>query len=395
MQLYKQFLISILCSFLCFNVATVFAQKHYGNYVTFVAKKGDNINQLIKKYQLNKDKRTLEHFYKKNKLAKTDYLLAGKTYFLPIYSFSYNGKSIRTSLGINDYNMAVRIKDYNDFLYKSKVHKKSFTKSKVFWVLHHELKCTNNIVPQVEGSRIFPIFGKKHQHVPLEDNILKGKVFYVVAGHGGPDPGAVGHDKSHQLCEDEYAYDVSLRLARNLIAHGAKTYIIVRDPNDGIRNEQYLKADKDEYCWPNQPIFGKQVLRLRQRSLIINELYDENIALGLKDQYVITTHVDSRHTNQRIDLFFYYYPNLIAGKKIAQSIQKVVAQKYEEHQEGRGYKGTVTARNLHMLRETKPTSIYIELGNITNPKDQKRIIWTSNRQALANWLYEGIVAGVK
>jgi len=50
---------------------------------------------------------------------------------------------------------------------------------------------------------------------------------------------------------------------------------------------------------------------------------------------------------------------------------------------------------LHMLRETKPTSIYIELGNITNPKDQKRIIWTNNRQALANWLYEGIVAAVK
>ena len=169
----------------------------------------------------------------------------------------------------------------------------------------------------------------------------------------------------------------------------------MRDPNDGIRTGQYLECDKDEYCWPNQTIFGKQVLRLRQRSLAINELYEENMELGLKNQYVITTHVDSRHKDQRIDLFFYYYPNQTAGKKIAESIQKVIAKKYEEHQSGRGYKGTVTARNLHMLRETKPTSIYIELGNITNPKDQKRIIWTNNRQALANWLYEGIVAAVK
>ena len=395
MHLYKKLLISILCSFLCFHFQLIMAQSHYGDYLTFVAQKGDNINAIIKKYKLNSDQRTLAHFYEKNKLAKKDYLLAGKTYFLPIYTFTYNGKSIRTSLGINDYDMAVRIKEYNDFLHRTKVHEKNFTKSKVFWVLHHELKCTNNLVPQVEGTRIFPIFGKKFQHVPLEDNTLKDKVFYVVAGHGGPDPGAIGRDHQHQLCEDEYAYDVSLRLARNLIAHGAKTYIIIRDPNDGIRTEQYLKADKDEYCWPNQPIFGKQSLRLYQRSLVINELYDENIELGLKDQYVITVHVDSRHKDQRIDLFFYHYPNQMAGKKIAESIQDVVAQKYEEHQEGRGYRGTVTARNLHMLRETKPTSIYIELGNMTNPKDQKRIIWTNNRQALANWLYEGIVEGVK
>ena len=204
MQLYKYLLISFLCSFLCFNAEIVFAQTHYGNYLTFVARKGDNISNIIKKYQLNSDQRTLKHFYEKNKITKKDYLIAGKTYFLPIYTFNYNGKSIRTSLGIHDYDMAVRIKKYNDFLHKTKVHKRNFTKSKVFWVLHHELKCVNNLVPQVEGARIFPIFGKKFQHVPLEDNTLKGKVFYVVAGHGGPDPGAVGHDKQHQLCEDEY-----------------------------------------------------------------------------------------------------------------------------------------------------------------------------------------------
>ena len=121
MLLYKKILISLLCSFLCLNAEISFAQKHYGDYLTFVAKKGDNMSAIIKKYKLNSDQKTLKHFYEKNKLSKKDYLLAGKTYFLPIYTFNYNGKSIRTSLGINDYDMAVRIKEYNDFLYKTKI----------------------------------------------------------------------------------------------------------------------------------------------------------------------------------------------------------------------------------------------------------------------------------
>ena len=44
-----------------------------------------------------------------------------------------------------------------------------------------------------------------------------------------------------------------------------------------------------------------------------------------------------------------------------------------------------------MLRETKVPSVYIELGNIRNAFDQQRIIVESNRQAIANWLLEGIL----
>ena len=56
----------------------------------------------------------------------------------------------------------------------------------------------------------------------------------------------------------------------------------------------------------------------------------------------------------------------------------------------RTYHGTVTGRDLHMLRETKPLSLYVELGNIRNGADQQRILKPANREALANWLFEGI-----
>ena len=44
-----------------------------------------------------------------------------------------------------------------------------------------------------------------------------------------------------------------------------------------------------------------------------------------------------------------------------------------------------------MLRETLTPSVYVELANIRNKFDQQRVILESNRQALADWLLEGIL----
>ena len=57
------------------------------------------------------------------------------------------------------------------------------------------------------------LFGKKLADVPVTSNRLQGACFYVVSGHGGPDPGAIGKIGKVELHEDEYAYDVALRLA--------------------------------------------------------------------------------------------------------------------------------------------------------------------------------------
>ena len=74
---------------------------------------------------------------------------------------------------------------------------------------------------------------------------------------------------------------------------------------------------------------------------------------------------------------------------MANNIKKTFAKKYKKYQKNRGYRGTVTPRDLHMLREPKCTSVYVELGNISNQLDQKRFLLASNRQLLAEWLMEG------
>ena len=94
-------------------------------------------------------------------------------------------------------------------------------------------------------------------------------------------------------------------------------------------------------------------------------------------------------------MFFYYHPNSPKGKKFATTLQQSIKAAYAKHQRNRGYTGTVKSRDLFVLREVKTTTAYIELGNIKNTADQKRFLLESNRQALANWLLNGMINASK
>lgn len=250
----------------------------------------------------------------------------------------------------------------------------------------------NNFSSTDRPIQRFTIFGTKYQDVVIESNELEGAVFHLISGHGGPDPGAVGKYNGKKLCEDEYAYDITLRLARNLISKGATAYIITRDPTDGIRDGWYLAPDKDEVCYPNLPIPINHILRLRQRVETVNTLYKKH-----RGQYqrLIDIHVDSRSTRENIDVFFYHDKGSIGGKKLATNLRDTFDKKYKQHQPGRGYQGTVSDRNLYVLKYSAPVATLIELGNINHERDIRRIIIDDNRQALANWLTEGLIVDFK
>lgn len=237
----------------------------------------------------------------------------------------------------------------------------------------------------------FQIFGDNHALTPILDNDLAEHVYYIVSGHGGPDPGANTKVNGKMVAEDEYAYDVSLRLARNLLMHGAKVYMIVRDENDGIRDHEYLETDTDEVVWGGGKIPLSQSARLRQRTQIINDLYAENARKGYEIQRVIETHVDSRYTDHKVDIFFYFNDRNFESKALAQGMYDTIKQKYNAKQKGRGYTGEVKARDLWMIKESKPPIVFIELGNITNEFDRKRLLLPDNRQAIANWFAQGLM----
>jgi N-acetylmuramoyl-L-alanine amidase len=236
-----------------------------------------------------------------------------------------------------------------------------------------------------------PLFGKELATYTVASESLRGASVYLVAGHGGPDPGAIGIYQGRPLHEDEYAYDIVLRLGRELLMRGAQVHFIVQDKKDGIRNGAILKNSKRETCM-GQAIPLDQVARLKQRSNKIDQLYKKDKAAYKRAIFV---HVDSRSQGKQTDVYFYHAPGSKQGKRLADRMRSTLVARYKRHQPGRGFNGTVSARNLYVLRHTQPAGVYLELGNIRNPRDQQRLVLENNRQALAKWIAEAIVADYK
>ena len=236
-----------------------------------------------------------------------------------------------------------------------------------------------------------PLFGKAMATYPISSRELSGACFYLVSGHGGPDPGAIGTYLDHKLHEDEYAYDIVLRLGRELLMRGAKVHFIIQYKKDGIRNGRILNNSKRETCM-GKAIPLDQVARLKQRSQKIDALYNKDKATYKRAIFV---HVDSRSQGKQTDVYFYHAPGSKQGKRLADRMRSTFASKYKKHQPGRGFKGTVSDRNLYVLRNTRPVGVYLELGNIRNSRDQQRLVLENNRQALAKWIAEAIVADYK
>lgn len=238
-----------------------------------------------------------------------------------------------------------------------------------------------------------PLFGKQLANVKVTSNRLAGACFYVVSGHGGPDPGAIGKVGRYELHEDEYAYDIALRLARNLMQEGAEVHIIIQDAKDGIRDDSYLSNSKRETCM-GDAIPLNQVQRLQQRCDKINALYRKD---RKNHSYcrAIFIHIDSRSKGKQTDVFFYYSNKKGDSKRLANNMKDTFESKYDKHQPNRGFSGTVSGRNLYVLSHTTPASVFVELGNIQNTFDQRRLVINSNRQALAKWLIEGFLKDYK
>lgn len=306
-----------------------------------VAQKGEGIYSLLRKNGLDPST-YLKDFIElnKEKLGAQHILLEGQTYLLP-----QNTASVR--------------------------------------------KIAETAKPNIE---IHPIFGKKFEKVEISSQELAGSIFYLMAGHGGYDPGAIGDYGPYQLSEDEYAYDVTLRLARNLVSKGAEVHLIIQDENDGIRDDTILPMDKDEVALTKEKLPYSQKARLRQRTQIVNDLYAKKRTQSTYHR-LISIHLDSRNTGENTDVFFYHHHRSKSGEKLANSIHQTFARKYQEHQPGRQYSGSVSSRSsLYVIRNTHPPIVFIELGNIQNSRDQRRFVMKNNRQAVANWIAEGILA---
>ena len=331
-----------------------------GLYVFSAEKAKPREGEGIYSFLLNNGRNPRDHFdafveLNKNKLGKNNALLKGVTYTLPPVS----AKTVNMANAKQTANAKITANTTN-------------TPGNTF--------AKNNVYTE-------SLFGKKYSEYKINSPKLSGATFYLVSGHGGPDCGAIGYVDGKAIHEHEYAYDIMLRLARNLKMEGATVYIIIQDKYDGIRDEQFLKNSQKETC-RGKVIPRSHVKRLEQQCDEINMLSRQS-----KDKYqrAVFVHLDSRNKSQKLDAFFYYNRNSAPGKQLARTMQATFRERYQKSQPGRGFNGTVSPRDLYVIKNTNPVCLFAELGNIQNAYDQRRFLISDNRQALANWMCGGLI----
>ena len=163
---------------LVFFSSSLFAQ----NWLSVKAASGDNRILLLKKYAIT-DQCSKDKFLALNSMKSEDFLIEGKVYKLPIKVYTYNGKSIRTTIGITDYDQAKSIQKWNEEIVTTNVKSKEYTSGGKLWVPQYLIDCyakakateSKGEGPEVISGKTVEheIFGEQYKKVTVKSNKLK------------------------------------------------------------------------------------------------------------------------------------------------------------------------------------------------------------------------------
>ena len=184
---------------------------------------------------------------------------------------------------------------------------------------------------------------------------IGGKIIVLDPGHGGSDPGAIGPTG---LQEKQVTLPIAEYLKSILEAKGAKV-ILTRT------------TDVDVY---GPHASGVDELQARV-----------NVANGNQADAFISIHINSFSNPNVGGIATYYFDGSDQSKKLASSVQEQIA----EHSGFNGDRG-IQPGNLYVLRHSLMPSILVELGFISNPKEEGNLKESETQKDFANELAKGL-----
>jgi N-acetylmuramoyl-L-alanine amidase len=191
---------------------------------------------------------------------------------------------------------------------------------------------------------------------------VAGKTIVVDAGHGGEDPGKVG-------VGGHYEKDINLQVAiklRSLLAQGGAGVAMTREVDKSL-------------CEDGTGLTLRERKRedLKGRIAVANE-YKANLYVAI--------HCNSfpKSTSSGAQVFF--APQVVGSLELAQSVQTSL-------QETLGNTRRVPKEDstTYVMKETVIPTINVEIGFLSNPREEKLLLEAEYQNKVAWAIYRGIV----
>lgn len=244
----------------------------------------------------------------------------------------------------NQFERRIRmIKDFKKGSYKISVA------TVVFFTIIGAIILTNGVTTNAVIPENNKNFSAQNDSNPITEPIYKDKLVVIDPGHGDHDPGAINSELN--LKEKEVVLDISLKLKELLENTGFKVYMTRKD---------------DTYVG-------------------LNERADA--ANNLKADAYISIHVGA-HMDKAIEGIVSIYSSVDDrdNKTFATIVKNSVVKELNASD-----KGIIERNNFIVLKETKMPAISLELGFLTNPKEEKLMQENDYRQSCAEGIHKGVI----
>lgn len=186
---------------------------------------------------------------------------------------------------------------------------------------------------------------------------MGNRTVVIDAGHGGPDPGAVGKTKVLEK-------DVTLAVAKRVeafIQQGGGKPIMVRDADEDLGTSQGLAKRKRE--------------DLAQRI---------QIAADAQADVYLSIHANSFPNEKLVGPQTFYHVDSPEGRNLALAIQTELNRAVNGKRVAKGNK------DFFILKKANQAAVTVELGFLSNPTEEQLLNTPEYQQKLAWAIYQGL-----